>query len=127
MTSIKNMGTAAVLMMGIAGAMTALSVQEAHAKGSSSSSGGRSGSVSRSYSSSPSSYSRPTSSVVRTTPTVVKPVASRPISTVKKPVMASATKPKPYYGSAHRDDDVECSTLRNSRHKADREVFRRYC
>lgn len=26
-----------------------------------------------------------------------------------------------------RDDDVECSTLRNSRYAADREVYRRYC
>lgn len=128
MISIKDMMITAVLAACTAGAMIALSSQQAHAGFS----GGRSSvSVSRSssgFSSSRPSVTRTTSSVVRTTPTVVKPVAPRPISTVKKPVVAnSVTKPRPYYGSRHRDDDVECDTLRNSRYSADREVYRRYC
>lgn len=131
MISIKDMMITAVLAVCTAGAMIGLSMQEAHARGASA--GGRGGSVSVSRSSSGFSSSRPsvtrtTSSIARTTPTVVKPVAPRPISTVKKPIVAkSATKPRPYYGSRHRDDDVECDTLRNSRYSADREVYRRYC
>ncbi|MFU9046388.1 hypothetical protein ACNAUY_08340 [Acinetobacter tibetensis] len=115
MTKVKNMAIAAVLAMCAVGAFATLSSQSAYAKGGGASAGGRGGSVSvsRSFSSSTPSVTR--TSVVRTVPTVVKPVA------------ASAVKSKPYYGSRHRDDDVECDTLRNSRYSADREVYRRYC
>lgn len=116
MINIKDVVIAAVAAVCITGAIIALSLQEAHAGFS----GGRSSvSVSRSsssFSSSRPSVTRTASPVVRTTPTVKKPAVAN-----------SVTKPRPYYGSHRRDDDVECDTLRNSRYSADRQVYRRYC
>lgn len=58
--------------------------------------------------------SRSVSSTTRRT-TVVPPVAT--------PVQTTASNKR----RARKDNDVECSTLKNSRHAADREVYRRYC
>lgn len=52
-------------------------------------------------------------------PTPIRTYSSTPKSTYVPTTTTTARKRK--------DDDVECSTLRNSRYAADREVYRRYC
>ena len=100
--------SATILLTGIAvvfGAfvvLVALSMQQTHAKGAVAA----------------------RAAVVSTSRSTSAPVSRTSYTSSSRP----AAKKKSLISSyAKRDDDVECSTLRNSRYAADREVYRRYC
>lgn len=113
---------AAALGLGSLGIAAIITPQKSHAVGFSgarasvSSSRGYSSSSSRSTSYSPTRYTAPTTTVTRTTP--IKTTSVKKVTPVKTST--------PVYRS-YRDDDVECTTLKNSRYKSDRETFKRYC